>query len=68
MSRKILRRREVIAKTGLSKSTIDRQEARGLFPKRVPLGENSIGWWEHEIDECLESRRVSVKPSSPATP
>jgi prophage regulatory protein len=68
MSRKILRRREVIAKTGVSRSTIDRQEAAGQFPKRIQLGENSVGWFEDEIDQHLESRRVRVPSSSLATP
>jgi prophage regulatory protein len=65
LSRKILRRRQVIEKVGLSRSTIDRQEAANQFPKRVPLGENSIGWFEDEIDAHLEARRV--KPSSSVT-
>jgi prophage regulatory protein len=29
------------------------------FPKRVPLGENRVGWIETEIDQWLEQRAAS---------
>jgi prophage regulatory protein len=61
--RKILRKRAVVEKTGLSKATIDRQEARGLFPSRILLGERSVGWYDDEVDAHLESRR-KVQPKS----
>jgi prophage regulatory protein len=67
MSRKILRRRQVIEKTGLSRATIQRQEAAGQFPARIQLSENSVGWWSDEIDQYLESRRVQPKSPSSAT-
>ena len=53
MNLRILRRKEVRNKTGESDSTRDRKEKKGVFPKRVQLGSNSIGWYEHEIDEYL---------------
>ena len=53
MNLRILRRKEVRIKTGESDSTRDRKEKKGVFPKRVQLGSNSIGWYEHEIDEYL---------------
>ena len=33
---------------------IDRIEAKGRFPKRVPIGENRVGWLETEIDAHVE--------------
>jgi prophage regulatory protein len=63
LSRKILRRPAVIQKTGLSRATIQREEAAGRFPGRIQLARNSIGWFEDEIDRFVESRRV-LKPSS----
>jgi prophage regulatory protein len=63
MSRKILRFPAVMEKTGLSRPTINRQEAVGLFPSRILLGENSIGWFEDEVDAHLEARR-KVQPKS----
>lgn len=56
----IIRLPVVQAKTSLSRSTIYRLESEGKFPQRVRLGENSTGWYEHEINEYLDSRpRVS---------
>lgn len=49
----ILRRKEVEARTGLSRSTIYKRINEGTFPAPVPLGEKSVGWVAHEIDEFL---------------
>lgn len=42
---------------GVSRSTIDRWEAIGLFPSRIKLGNGIIGWIEKEIDEWIRERR-----------
>ncbi len=52
----ILRLPAVIKKTGLSRSTIYRLEAQSIFPARVILTINTVGWRECEIDEFLASR------------
>ncbi len=51
----VLRLPAVLAKTGLSRSTVYRLESTtgSGFPRRVRLGEHSTGWYEHEIDEYL---------------
>jgi len=55
----ILRRREVQARTGLSRSTIyDRINPKSprydaTFPKPIHLGGSAVGWLGHEIDEWL---------------
>ncbi|WP_369530574.1 helix-turn-helix transcriptional regulator [Alteromonas stellipolaris] len=41
----------------LSRSTIWRLEKSGQFPKRVRLGQNSIGWLKGDVDIWLESRK-----------
>lgn len=43
----------ILSRTGLSKSTIYRKVAEGTFPKPVPLGPNSSGWYESEFDRWL---------------
>jgi prophage regulatory protein len=53
-----LRRREVVARTGLSYPTIYRYELRGEFPARRRIGPNSVGWLEHEVTEWIKSRSV----------
>lgn len=54
--RRIIRKPEVIKITGKSGVTIWRDEKAGRFPKRVRIGSNSMGWFEDEILEWLESR------------
>ncbi len=77
--RKVLRIPEVLNKVGLSRSTIWRKVRDGKFPPPVLLGGNSIGWFNHEIEEWLEARprlgktqtkntRFSHKDSSPSNP
>jgi prophage regulatory protein len=64
MSRRILRLPAVEAKTGDSKSTIRRKEVAGLFPRRVQIGPNAIGWFEDEIDahlEALPRKQLGIK-------
>ncbi|QDP01812.1 helix-turn-helix transcriptional regulator [Thalassotalea sp. PS06] len=50
---KIIRRNEVIALTGLSKSTIYNRIKEGLIPKPISLGFRAVGFIEHEIQEVL---------------
>jgi prophage regulatory protein len=57
----ILRRPEVMARTGLSSPTIWRLERAGHFPARVQLAPNSVGWFESDIDAWLTSRQ-RVRP------
>ena len=56
MTERILRRREVEARTGLSRSTLYAQMAEGAFPRPVRLGKRAVGWTESTISEWLESR------------
>jgi prophage regulatory protein len=52
---------EVQELTGLSRSTIDRLESRGKFPKRVELSIQRVGWIVEEADlwrrERVEERK-----------
>jgi prophage regulatory protein len=53
--RRVLRLREVIARTGLSKSTIYLQITKGLFPAPAHLLSDKISVWDaDEIDSVLE--------------
>ena len=53
---RFVRLREVMARTGLSRSTIYVWVAEGLFPKPVPLGDRSVGWIESELEDWLRDR------------
>ncbi len=52
---KILRTPEVLSITGLSRATLWRKERAGLFPQRVRLGPNSVGWRDDDIEDWLNS-------------
>ena len=62
---KILRMRAVAAKLGIARSTIyDWLNAKSprhdpAFPKPYPLGKQSVGWLESELDEWVLQRRAA---------
>jgi prophage regulatory protein len=56
MNERILRRPEVVKRTGLSIVTLWRMEKAGLFPKRRALGAKAVGWLESEVELWMESR------------
>lgn len=59
MSERILRRPDVEARTGLSRSTIYLLMSRGDFPKPIRLSARAVGWPEIVISEWLDSRRLT---------
>ena len=67
-SDKMLRAAEVMARVGLSRTTIWRRVRAGTFPAPVELGVNAIGWHESEIAAWLEScnRRTYGAPADAA--
>ena len=40
----------------VSRSTIDRWEKSDLFPKRISLGRNSVGWSLQSIEKWLSDK------------
>ena len=57
MTPRILRRPQVEATTGLSRSTLYAMMAEGAFPQPVRLGKRAVGWSEAVISDWLESRK-----------
>ena len=53
---RMLRAPEVMAQTGLSRTTIWRRVRAGTFPAPHELGVNSVGWPASEIAAWIESR------------
>jgi len=47
---------ELYKKLGTSRSTIDRWEKAGDFPKRINLGENSVRWDLEKINEWIKNK------------
>lgn len=58
MNYRIMRLKEVQQMTGLSRSTIYAQIAKGCFPKQIKLtGDRSVGWQEQAVIQWIESRQ-----------
>lgn len=57
----ILRRKQVVARTGLARSTIYDYIKAGTFPAPIRLGEKAVGWVESEIDAWIAARIESRK-------
>ncbi len=53
---RVIRKPELRKKVGLHPVHIARLEKKGLFPKRIKLGPQSVAWIESEIDAWLEQR------------
>ncbi len=53
---RFLRLTEVMARTGLSRSTIYVRMDQGRFPQPVSLGGRAVGWIESEIDDWMRNR------------
>ena len=50
---RIVRLKTVLARTGLSRSTIYRKIAEGTFPPRIKISVNGAGWRESDIDRWV---------------
>jgi prophage regulatory protein len=64
---RVLRLRDVIGRTGLSRSTIWRLERRNLFPSRIQLSENAVGWPEADVTSWLAKRPRGLPSQSRST-
>lgn len=60
---KLLRIREVMEITGLSRMTIHRMEKAGAFPSRRRLGANSVAWFESDVNTWIQTRPPVPTPS-----
>ncbi|TRO23578.1 AlpA family transcriptional regulator [Ectopseudomonas mendocina] len=53
---RIIRLKEVIDSTGLSRSTIYKYIGEGTFPKPVSLGDRCVGWVDSEVHDWILAR------------
>ena len=63
---RFLRRPEVMARTGLARSTIQVRLAEGRFPRPVSLGSRAVGWIEAEVDEWIRERIAESRDTESA--
>ena len=59
----ILRRRQVEALTGLSRSSIYLGMSQNTFPACISLGNRAVGWLETEISDWIQSRINISRPA-----
>ncbi len=53
---RLLRLSEVLARCGLSRSSLDRMMRDGSFPEPLKVGVRAVRWRESEIEAWLGSR------------
>lgn len=53
---RVIKLKDVIDTTGLSKSSIYAHMARGDFPRPIQLGPRSVAWVEDEVQGWLLSK------------
>ena len=56
MAHCILRLPDVMARTGLSRSSIYLRIANEAFPRAVSLGGRAVGWLEKDIEDWLAEK------------
>jgi prophage regulatory protein len=56
----ILRRKQIEAESGYSRSTIYLRIAQGLWTKQISLGARAVGWPAGEVD-ALNAARIAGK-------
>ena len=52
----ILRYQDLRELIKISRSTLARWEVKNLFPRRISIGENSIGWRSDQVKQWLQDR------------
>jgi len=52
----VIRKKELCRITGLSMTTLWRQEREGYFPARIRLTSHSVGWRRSEVEAWLATR------------
>lgn len=52
-SDRIIRMKTVLARTGLSRSTLYRKIADGTFPRQLPISVHGAGWRESAVNRWI---------------
>ena len=59
--KRIIRKPEMLARVGVSDTTLWRMERDGNFPKRRTIGAGVAGWISTEVDQWFETLEEKVK-------
>lgn len=62
MAQKILRLRDVVERTGLSRSSIYLKASQGQFPSpfKLGVGARASGWLEAQVDDWIAEQAVAA--------
>lgn len=52
---RIIRLKTVLARTGLSRSTLYRKIGEGTFPRQVPISIHGAGWHESAVNRWISN-------------
>ena len=66
MAIRLLRRPEVEARTGLSRSSIYALMDRGEFPRPRRIGQRAVAWDEATLERWLAAREIADPRDAPA--
>lgn len=58
---RLIRRREVLRRTGLSSTALDRLERSGKFPIKVTIGPRAVAWSGSEVNAWIDARKADRK-------
>jgi prophage regulatory protein len=61
---RMLRMHDVLAATGLSRSTIYLKMEKGEFPRGVKLGERAVAWPQSAVERWLQERIDAARPAA----
>jgi prophage regulatory protein len=65
ISRRLLSYRDLKARgIKFSRVHLRRLEDAGKFPRHIDIGENTVGWFEDEIDDLLEAKAAARRVSA----
>ncbi|BDI32577.1 hypothetical protein CCAX7_46280 [Capsulimonas corticalis] len=59
---RILRLRETLLRTGLSRSTLYELIRKNEFPSSVSIGARAVGWMDSEISAWISARAATRRP------
>jgi prophage regulatory protein len=59
---RLIREREILERTGLSRTQRWRLEREGRFPTRVQLSDRAFGWIESEVEAWIAERVRERRP------
>ena len=64
VNKTIWRLPEVMARTGLSRSTVYHKIAEGEFPHSIKLGIRSVGWVSVDVEQWIQDRIDESRPDA----